>query len=66
MLKAMQFGIDTLAVAFAREPNEIKKESDSDRLLDVIQEIERADRLGLDIFRTGGIIGKISWIQHRR
>lgn len=51
--RAMQIGIDTFAAAFAPNPDDDRKENDSQRLLNVIQEIERADRLGLDVFGIG-------------
>ena len=49
----MQIGIDTFAAAFASETAGARKESDSQRLSDLIQMMERADRLGLDTFGIG-------------
>jgi probable LLM family oxidoreductase len=49
----MQIGIDTFAAAFAPDPNVPEKESDSQRLQNVLHEIELADKLGLDVFGIG-------------
>ena len=46
----MQIGIDSFAAASS---DESKKESDSQRLLELIEEIEYADRVGLDSFGIG-------------
>lgn len=49
----MQIGIDSFAAAFAPDPDNSTKESDSQRIADLLQEIERADRIGLDVFGIG-------------
>lgn len=49
----MEIGIDTFAAAFAADPDDSKRESDVQRLQNVLQEIELADRLGLDVFGIG-------------
>lgn len=49
----MQIGIDTFAAAFAEDPRVLKKESDSLRLQNLLELIERADRLGVDVFGIG-------------
>lgn len=43
----MEVGIDTFAAAFAADPDDTRRESDEQRLQNVLQEIEFADRLGL-------------------
>ncbi len=49
----MEIGIDTFAAAFAADPNDTRRESDEQRLQNVLQEIELADKLGLDVFGIG-------------
>jgi len=49
----MQIGIDTFAAAFAADPDSGRKESESQRLLNLLEEVEHADRLGLDVFGIG-------------
>jgi probable LLM family oxidoreductase len=49
----MEIGIDTFAAAFSADPNDPNKESDSQRLEDVLHEIELADKLRLDVFGIG-------------
>ena len=49
----MQFGIDSFVSAFVPDPKDGQKESDAQRIQSMLQMIERADRLGLDIFGIG-------------
>lgn len=49
----MEIGIDTFAASFAADPVATRKESDAQRLQDVLDEIQLADRLGLDVFGIG-------------
>ncbi len=49
----MQIGIDTFAAAFASDPKNSQKETEAERLQDILKLIERADHLGLDIFGIG-------------
>jgi probable LLM family oxidoreductase len=49
----LQIGIDTFAASFAADTNDPKKESDSQKLQNVLHEIELADKLGLDVFGIG-------------
>src|SRR5437867_3801867 len=49
----MQIGIDTFASAFATDPKDGQKESESQRLQNLLRMIEHADRLGLDVFGIG-------------
>jgi probable LLM family oxidoreductase len=49
----MEIGIDTFAAAFAADPDDPRKTSDSQRLQNVIEQIELAEKLGLDIFGIG-------------
>jgi probable LLM family oxidoreductase len=49
----MQIGIDTFASAFATDPKDDQKESESQRLQNLLRMIEDADRLGLDVFGIG-------------
>src|SRR5579872_5753139 len=49
----MQFGIDTFAAAFAGDPSEKIKKSEPERLQNLLEEVEYADRLGVDIFGIG-------------
>jgi probable LLM family oxidoreductase len=49
----LQFGIDSFVSAFVPDLKDGQKESDSQRLQSMIQMIERADRLGMDIFGIG-------------
>src|SRR5271166_4711920 len=46
----MQIGVDSFAAAYT---DESQAESDSQRLMNLIEEIECADRLGLDSFGIG-------------
>lgn len=49
----MQIGIDSFATAFTTDPKDTRKVSESERLQDLLQLIENADRLGLDVFGIG-------------
>jgi probable LLM family oxidoreductase len=49
----MQIGIDTFAAAFVTDPKDDQKESESQRLQDLLRMIEHADRLELDVFGIG-------------
>src|SRR3979409_2701892 len=49
----MQIGIDTFASAFATDTKDGHKDSESQRLQNLLRMIEHADRLGLDVFGIG-------------
>jgi probable LLM family oxidoreductase len=49
----MQIGIDTFAAAFATDPKASQRESESQRLQELLRMIEQADRLRLDVFGIG-------------
>ncbi len=49
----MQIGIDTFVAAFAPDPKGGRTESESQRLQSLLQVIEHADHLGLDVFGIG-------------
>jgi probable LLM family oxidoreductase len=49
----MEIGIDTFAAVFAGDPKDTRKETDSQRLRSVLDEVELAEKLGLDIFGIG-------------
>jgi probable LLM family oxidoreductase len=49
----LQIGIDSFAAAFAADPKDTRKEGESQRLQNLLQVIEHADQLGLDVFGIG-------------
>ena|SRR5213593_2618361 len=49
--RKVEVGIDSFAAAFTKDSRAV---SPSDRLNDLLDEIEHADRVGLDVFGVGG------------
>lgn len=61
----MEIGIDSFA-AILPDPATGALPSATDRMADLLDEVEVADRVGLDVFGIGNIIARNSWIPRRR